>query len=116
MNIEDLTIKQARELSALFGNNQPATQPHPAVGKYCVVRTYSAGVHAGVLQSARGTEVTLTDSRRIWSWTGALSCSEIATTGISGGKVAVAVPIQYLTEAIEIIPATEESEKCLRSK
>ena len=115
MNIEDLTIKQARELVALFGGGTTTPQ-HPAVGKYCVVRTYSAGVHAGTLTAANGTAVTLTDSRRIWSWTGALSCSEIAVSGISGGKVAVAVPTQYLTEAIEIIPATAEAEKCLRSK
>ena len=115
MNIEDLTIKQARELAALFGGGT-STPTHPAVGKYCIVRTYSAGVHAGVLEKANGTEVTLTDSRRIWSWTGALSCSEIAVAGITGGKVSVAVPTQYLTEAIEIIPASAEAEKCLRSK
>ena len=102
------------DLQELFARLSDATE-HPAVGKYCVVRTYSAGVHAGVLRAARGTEVPLTDSRRIWGWTGALSCSEIAMTGITGGKVAVAVPVQYLTEAIEIIPATAEAEKCLRS-
>ena len=116
MNIEDLTIKQARELAALFGGGVSATATHPAVGKYCVVRTYSAGVHAGTLQAANGTAVTLTGSRRILNWTGALSCSEIAVSGIASGKVAVAVPTQYLTEAIEIIPATAEAEKCLRSK
>ena len=116
MNIEDLTIKRARELVALFGGGTTTPPQHPAVGKYCVVRTCGAGVHAGTLAAANGTAVTLTDSRRIWSWTGALSCSEIAVSGIAGGKVAVAVPTQYLTEAIEIIPATAEAEKCLRSK
>ena len=116
MNIEDLTLKQARELAALFGGGTTPPVQHPAVGKYCVVRTYSAGVHAGILQAASGTAVTLADSRRIWNWTGALSCSEIAVSGITGGKVAVAVPTEYLTEAIEIIPATAEAEKCLRSK
>lgn len=114
MNIEELTIGQARELSKLFAQNGGAS-PHPAVGKYCVIRTYSAGVHAGVLKSARGTEVELTDSRRIWSWTGSLSCSEISQAGITGGKVAVSVPQQFLTEAIEIIPCSEVAEKCLRS-
>jgi hypothetical protein len=88
---------------------------HGAIGQYCVVRTYSAGVHVGIVAAVDGRNVELRDSRRIWSWTGALSCSEIAMSGITGGKVAVAVPIHYLTEAIEIIPTNEKAEECLRS-
>jgi len=41
---------------------------HPFVGMYVVVRTYSAGVHVGVLQAASGKEVRLSEARRIWSW------------------------------------------------
>jgi hypothetical protein len=116
VNIEDLTIGDARKLVALFGNsngNAPAVQ-HPAVGKYVIVRAARAGVHAGILVSAHEGEVELRESRRIWSWTGALSCSEIALHGITGGKVAVQVPSQFISEEIEIIPASAEAEKCLR--
>jgi hypothetical protein len=35
-------------------------------GKYVIVRTYSAGVFAGNLQSRDGKEVVLTDARRLW--------------------------------------------------
>ena len=115
MNIEDLTIGEARKLAALFGNGSAPAAQHPAVGKYVIVRAYSAGVHAGILVSAAAGEVELKESRRIWSWTGALSCSEISCTGITGGKVSVKVPQQFISGVIEIIPASSEAEKCLRT-
>lgn len=83
-------------------------------GKYVVVRTYSAGVHIGTLLSQKGSEVTLKDARRIWQWTGAFTLSEVSQKGISGGKVSCAVPIIALTEAIEIIPCSAVSKKCLQ--
>ena len=114
MNIEDLTIGEARSIAALFGSQKAGTK-HPATGRYVIVRTYSAGVHAGVLQSSSGAEAHLVESRRIWSWSGALSCSELAITGPSDGKISVMVPDQSLVGVIEIIPATQEAEKCLRN-
>ena len=39
--------------------------------KYVIVRTYSAGVFAGDLESRNGQEVVLTNARRIWYWKGA---------------------------------------------
>lgn len=86
------------------------------IGKYVVVRTYSAGVHVGVLSAKDGKEVTLTDSRRIWYWEGAFTLSAIAKSGVSKtSKLSVAVPEIDLTEAIEIIPCSEAAEACLRS-
>ena len=115
MNIEDLTIKEARQLAAMFGGNGPATQPvHPMVGRYVVIRTYSAGVHVGVLRSVSGKEVVLTNSRRIYTWLGAFTLSAVATTGIKDGKMTVALPEIALTEAIEIIPCSADAETNLR--
>ena len=37
------------------------------IGKYVIIRTYSAGVHVGTLVSQNGKEVMLKDTRRIWS-------------------------------------------------
>ena len=74
-----------------------------------VVRTYSAGVHCGELVSRKGQEVALANARRIWSWSGALSLHEVASRGISGGKVSVAVGDILLTQAIEVIGATREA-------
>ena len=80
------------------------------IGKYCIVRTYSAGVHAGTLASRWGKEVTLVDSRRLWYWDGAASLSQLAMEGVkNAGNCKFTMPVNeiLLTEAIEIIPCTE---------
>lgn len=82
--------------------------------KYVIVRTYSAGVHFGELVSRKGKEVVLTAARRLWKWEGALSLSDVAANGISGGKVSAAVCEITLTEAIEIIAVAPKIEKSLR--
>ena len=45
---------------------------------YVIVRTYSAGVFAGYLESRKGKEAVLLNSRRIWYWDGANSLSQLA--------------------------------------
>jgi len=78
--------------------------------KPVLVRTYSAGVHFGYLARRDGKEVDLVNSRRIWSWEGANTLSEIALRGlnIEGSRVAERVTIT-LTEAVEIIDCTPEA-------
>ncbi len=86
------------------------------IGKYVIVRTYSAGVHAGVLLRKEGKEVELTDSRRIWYWAGAASLSGLASAGTSKPRdCQFGDPVRIiLTEAIEIILCTAESEQSIR--
>lgn len=75
-----------------------------------MVRTCSAGVFLGTLKERNGKEVVLTDARRMWYWDGAASLSQLATTGTSKPnkcKFPAPVAVAVLTEAIEIIPATE---------
>lgn len=116
MDIENLTIGQAKQLAALFGQVSGGAKPCGQLGKYVVVRTYSAGVHIGVLRERAGKEVVLGDARRLWSWSGALTLNEVATAGVgSGTKIAEPVPEISLTEAIEIITCTEGAEKNLRA-
>jgi hypothetical protein len=83
----------------------------PFVGQHVVVRTFSAGVHLGELVSLHGKHALLRDARRLWTWRGAFTLSEVATKGVSksGSRIAVALPMIELTEAIEIIPTTEEA-------
>ena len=76
---------------------------------YVMVRTYSAGVFAGTLDSRKGKEVVLLNARRIWYWAGAASLSELAVRGTSKPnecKFPVEMPRIVLTEAIEIIDVT----------
>ena len=120
INTDELTVGQARELAKQFSSLPQSPTSHPTVGRYCVIRSYAAGVHVGIVKSVSdslsGREVVLSDTRRIWSWAGALSCTEIAMNGISGGKVSVISPENFVNQVIEIIPMTAEAEKCLRSK
>jgi len=82
------------------------------IGKVVMVRTYSAGVHFGELVARDGKEVLLKDSRRIFSWTKACSLSQLAIEGskdIDNCKIAMAVPQQFLSEMIELIPMSSYS-------
>lgn len=79
------------------------------IGKYCIVRTYSAGVFAGVVKSRKGKEVVMTKVRRLWYWKGAASLSQLAMQGVSRPgecKFPCEVPSVLLTEAVEITPCT----------
>lgn len=87
------------------------------IGKYCIVRTYSAGVFAGTVVTREGKEVTLTGARRIWYWTGAASLSQLAVDGTSKPnecKFPVEVPEVLVTEAVEIIPCTDRARQSIR--
>jgi hypothetical protein len=80
-------------------------------GAFVLIRTYSAGVHFGILEDRKGQEVHLSNARRLWSWNGALSLSEVATAGvdIKNSKISVPVDEIILPQAIEIISITENS-------
>lgn len=83
---------------------------------YCMVRTYSAGVFAGYLESREGKEATLRNARRIWYWEGAASLSQLATDGTSkpeNCKFPCPVDRVTLTEVIEIIPITNRAKKSI---
>lgn len=84
--------------------------------RYVIVRTYSAGVFAGVLESRAGKEVRLSNARRLWYWAGAASLSQLAVSGTSKPKECkfpVEVPSVELTEAIEILDVTPEARKSI---
>ena len=78
-------------------------------GSYVIVRTYSAGCFAGELVSEVGREIKLKNARRLWSWAGAASLSQLAVHGTSRPKECkfpVAVPELKVYEAIEMLSVT----------
>ena len=84
--------------------------------RFCIIRTYSAGVHAGYVKQQNGKEVTLINARRLWKWAGAFTLSEMAVNGVSKPsecRFATTVPEIILTEAIEIIPCTEKAKEII---
>lgn len=79
---------------------------------YVIVRTQSAGVFAGTMESRDGGEVVLTTARRIWYWAGAASLSELAVRGTSqpaACRFPMAVPWVTLIGVIEILAVTAEA-------
>lgn len=80
-------------------------------GTFVVIRTYSAGVHFGVLEEFEGQMVRLSNARRLWSWSGALSLSEVAMKGIDVKASKISVPVDeiILTQAIEVIKVSKIS-------
>ena len=84
--------------------------------KYCIVRTYSAGVFAGYVESRNGQEVVIRHSRRIWYWDGASSLSQLANEGVKkpeNCKFAQVVDRTELLQAIEIIDVTYKAKKII---
>lgn len=110
MNINDLTIGQAKELASLLGGQNTPKPMHPMVGRRCLIRTYSAGVHIGDVVSVDGMEVQLKNAIRLWKWEGGgLSLSAVANNGIKKGRLNKTGEV-YLTNAIEFIPTTKDAE------
>lgn len=86
---------------------QEKTRIENLIGEYVVVRTVSAGVHVGIVQELDKDICMLSSSRRIWSWEGAFTLSEISKNGLAEtSKLSVAVDEIYLTGVVEIIPCT----------
>lgn len=82
-----------------------------AASDLVLVRTYSAGVHFGVLESREGSVVVLLNARRLWRWTGANTLNEVSQEGVdlSGSKISKQVPSITFTQAIEIIPMSTKA-------
>ena len=81
-----------------------------------MVRTYSAGVFAGYIESRNGKEAVLRNARRMWRWAGAATLSQLATDGTSKPdecKFPAAVDRVILTEVIEIIPITSRAKESI---
>lgn len=85
--------------------------------EYVIIRTCSAGVFAGYLESRKDKEVCLRKARRIWFWDGAASLSQLAVDGTckpENCKFPCEVDKIELTEAIEIIYCNEKARKSIQ--
>ena len=111
MNIDNMTISEAKAIAALLSSQTQTQGHHPMVGRRCLIRTYSAGVHIGdVVSVTNGTEVLLKNALRLWKWEGGgLSLSAVANNGIKGGRLNKTGEV-LLTNAIEFIPTTTQAE------
>lgn len=83
-----------------------------------IVRADRAGVFFGEIKECNGSEVVMTNVRRLWYWDGAASLSQLATEGVSkpqNCKFTVVVTKMTILGVIEIIPCTEQAVKSINS-
>lgn len=83
--------------------------------QYCVIRTYSAGVWAGWIDTkCKDTAQEVYCARRLWRFWSEFTLSALAVEGMKEGKekenkYAMLVEKVILTQIIEIIPCTEKA-------
>lgn len=82
------------------------------IGKFCVIRCDRAGVFAGTVEEMDGQTVRVKNVRKLWKWYGATETLQIALEGVkrpNDCQFTVSVDEIILTDAIEVIPATEDA-------
>lgn len=85
--------------------------------KYYIVRADKAGVFAGNIKKRNGSEVTMTNVRKIWYWNGACAVEELAVNGTNKAndcKFTITVNEMTILNVIQIIPCTEKAEEVIK--
>lgn len=118
MNIDDLKIGDLKGIMRLLNpDNKENNIDSEFLGKYVIIRTYSAGVWAGFLYKKAKNEVILKDARRMWKWHAkeSISLSGVALHGINEPNSKICGPIEKVwLEAIEILETTDLSQKSVQ--
>ena len=118
MNIDTLTIREAKQLVSMFENNQNINTLNSMIGEKVIIRTYSAGVWFGILSQKLRDEVILTSARRMYEWWAkeSISLSAVSIYGVkhNDSKIIEAVDEVWL-QAIEILPCSAAAIKSLES-
>jgi hypothetical protein len=117
MNIDDLTIGQAKALAAQFNNGASAAPSVPGNDRPVIVRSRDAGVQFGYLDRYEGSTVYLKSARQMWSWTAKRGGTllDCATHGVMGGKFSGVAGAVIVIGACAIIDCTPEAVKTLES-
>ena len=90
--------------------------------EYCIIRTYSAGVWAGWIDTKSNYMCQeVIEARRLWRWWSEFTLSALAVTGIKGGKesenkYAMPVPRVILKQVIEVIPCSETAKQQIQAQ
>lgn len=113
MDINDLTLGQAKELAALFGAKPLSDYAIGGGRRPVIVRSRDAGVQFGLLveYSPTGATVTLESARQMWSWTAVKGGTllDCALRGVKAGKFSDAAPRVIVLNACAIIDCTADA-------
>jgi len=112
----ELALSDDKENLAKEENKIQENSNISLIGKYVIIRTYSAGVWAGVLKEKVKKEVYLANARRLYYWsnTDGISLSGISLNGIDSSKSKTCAPVDLVwLEAIEIIQCTDKAKETI---
>ena len=114
MDINNMTIGQAREIAQMFGQVTKPDSGNPLIGQKIILRTYASGVHFGELVQQDGQRVVLKNARRLWKWKAkkGLALSAVAQHGLDpdyDNRVDSTVPTHVILDALECIQMTPEA-------
>lgn len=122
MNIDEMTIGQAKEISNMFGNNNSEKSSkiqNRNIGKYVLVRSRNEGLNAGFLVASDETGCIISEARRIWyhkpkdkstSWYEGVSVSGLD----SSSKISCKVEEKIIVEDYSIIRCTGVAKDSIR--
>src|SRR5579863_3989382 len=82
------------------------------VGKYCIVRCYMSGVHAGIIKAydPELRHAVIEDSRCIWYWSQAFTLYAVSQKGVGDdSKITMKIPELLVTDVIEIIKTSPDA-------
>lgn len=122
MNIDEMTIGQARQLANMFGGNASRSGDILAdyVGKYAIIRSRNEGINAGTIKRLDASGVILANARRIWYHKPAdkkLSWYEgVAESGLSSdSKVSGVVNEKAIIEDYSVTLCTDVARQSIES-
>jgi hypothetical protein len=81
------------------------------IEKKVVVRSRDSGVWHGKLVEIDANWVVLREARRAWNWTGAATCSGLATHGPKGGKIPAPVKLAAVGGWCEVLLEDDDATK-----
>lgn len=85
------------------------------LNKRVIARIDRAGVFHGTLDYIDNEIIRLKDTRRIYYWNGALSVTDMAAKGLTGGRISVPVTtVEFMSDKIvELNECSEEASKSI---
>ncbi|UXU73795.1 MULTISPECIES: DUF6948 domain-containing protein [unclassified Paracoccus (in: a-proteobacteria)] len=88
MNIDNLTIGEAKRIAAMFGGVQSAPETIGEIGRKVIVRSRDAGVIYGEYAGSDGSTVHVANGRQLWKWCAAkgISLIDVATYGVNASE------------------------------
>lgn len=122
MNIDELTIGEARKLASMFAQNCNTDSSVPSgeikPGHKVIVRSRDAGVQCGELVGYEGSTVHLRKARQMWSWTASKGGTllDCARHGVSEGKFSNVADAVTVIGACAIIAVHPDAASSLESQ